>query len=281
MDPVGVDLGDFRDLAKKPNRARIIVTIGSRGSASFTDLKSELGIGVGTLYYHLDALPKYVAQNSTKQYVLTDAGTRAYDFLKNDAPQAKPVPRRPFRLFDFLREVLFFESYVENLASDPVSSAGPAVGIVLLLCLLSATLRVEPTMLILRLEAVIPGYGVEAALLSWFIVFAVMASAIATMRVHVNLGALMAAAALAFIPMLVLMTMTGFMRIFKISALGALYTVHAYPLMEVVFAAWAAYILTLALRASARLSVERSLVVALTMLLINVGYLWLLPVLRL
>src|SRR4029077_3514278 len=136
-----------------------------------------------------------VVQNSTKQYILTEMGSRAYDFLKNSAPQAKPVPKRPFRLFGFLREVLFFESYVENLASDPVSNAGPAVGIVLLLCLLSAAFRVEPTMLILRLETAIPAYGVEASLLSWFIVFAVITSAIASLRVHINLGALMAAAA--------------------------------------------------------------------------------------
>jgi hypothetical protein len=281
MDSRAGDPSDIQDLAKKPNRALIVQTIGSRDGASFTDLKSELGIGVGTLYYHLDGLSRYVTQNAEKQYVLTAEGVKAYEYLKSSAPLAKRAARRPFRLFGLLREVLFFESYVENLGTDPLSNAGPAVGIVVLLCLLSSTLRVEPTMLILRLDAVLPQAGVEASLLSWFIVLAVMVSSVATLRVHVNLGALVGAAAFAFIPMLVLLTVNGFMKTFKITALSSLFSVQAYPLMEIVFAVWAAYILTIGLRASARLSFERSLVITLTMLLINVGYLWLLPVLKL
>jgi hypothetical protein len=280
MNPAGGEAGEFQDLANRPNRALIIMTIGSKGTASFTELKSELNIGVGTLYYHLDGLSKFVSQNASKQYVLTDLGGKAYDFLKTNVGTISLPAKKPFKLFGFLREVFFLESPVGRLGSDPGSNAGIAIGIVLLVCVLSADLRLEPTMLIPRLNAALPNTAVEASLLSWAIIFAAVTAAVATLRTHLDIGALGTAASFALVPTLAFFSLTELRRVFKLTDLNFLYSAQGYPIIAVIFAAWAAYILTISLRASARLSFERALVITLTMLLINVGYLWLLPILK-
>lgn len=256
------------------------MTIGSRGSISFTDLKAALDIGVGTLYYHLDALSSMVTQNGSKQYVLTDLGAHTYDYLKSRTP-VRPSRARRAGILNALREGLFLETYVEGIGSEPVSSTGLFIGIFLMVALLSAMLKMEPTMLIVRPEPITPLGSLLATVASWVAVFAVICAAVFTLHAEINWGSLAICTSFAFIPTLAMLMLAGFRVAFKLTWLNTLYTPDHFPLLAIASAVWAVYLLTISLRSAVRLSFERSLVVTLSMFLINIGYLWLFPVLRL
>jgi hypothetical protein len=274
------EMAAFEDLARKRNRALIILALGEKGGANFKELKSNLNLGVGTLYYHLDGLASYVTQTGTKQYVLTDLGLKAFDYLKTVSLESA-VPQRPLKLLNGLRETFFLESLVERIGLEPVSTMGPILGILLLVCLLAATFKMEPAILILRLGLVTSASALAGALFSWFIIFVtVFVGSIVFFRTRIEILPLAAASSFALVPMLVLMMITGFKKVFAIDSLNPLYGAQFYPFLAVMFAIWAAYILTISLRSSARFSFERSLVVTLTVLLVNIGILWLFPTIR-
>lgn len=280
MSTSGGDAAAFEAILKKPNRTQIVVKIGARGGASFKELKSDLGIGVGTLYYHLDGLAQYVTQNGSRQYVLTDLGKQAYEYLKTAKPAA-PVRKRPVRLLNALREALFFESYVERNGTEATSNIGLMVGVVIFACLLASAFKLEPTILILRLGVVTSTGALVGALLSWSaVLLAVFVVVDILFKAGVGPLSLATSVSFSFVPMLLLMAVTGFRKVFALGSLDGLYSAQVYPLIAVGFGIWAAYILTISLRSAARFSIERSLVVTLTVLLINIGYLWLFPVLR-
>lgn len=67
-----------------PLRRDIIKYLGEHGKASFTELKRNLKVSVGTLYYNLDQLKDLVTQDPDKKYVLTKRGQVAYNLMKRD-----------------------------------------------------------------------------------------------------------------------------------------------------------------------------------------------------
>ena len=279
MTPAGADRGNFEEIAKRPNRALIILNIGSRGSISFTDLKESLNIGVGTLYYHLDALAQFVTQNDSKQYVLTPSGTEAYEYLKSRAP-VRPARMKGTGPLRALREVFFLESYVETLASEPVANTGVALGIFLVLALLSAMMKIEPVMLTTKTAPITADGSLLAAVASWVAVFAVLSAAVLVLHAQRNWGALAVCTCFTFIPSTVLLILDAFRRTFSIEDLNTLFVSGHYQILAAITAVWAVAILTVSLRSAVKLTIDRSLVVTLSMLVINIGYLWLVPVLK-
>jgi len=67
---------------KHPIRKRILEVLGEGGSVRFTDLKKEVNVGVGKLYYHLNTLGDLITQDEYKRYMLSSEGERAYSLLK-------------------------------------------------------------------------------------------------------------------------------------------------------------------------------------------------------
>ena len=64
-------------ILRSPVRRGIIRILGGKGQLSFTDLRKTFPeISVGTLYYHLDLLKQIVTQDSEKRYTLTEEGKR-------------------------------------------------------------------------------------------------------------------------------------------------------------------------------------------------------------
>src|SRR5579884_3075857 len=61
-----------------PVRKRLIELLGEKQSLSFSQLREETGLPVGTLYYHLDVLSDLIAQNHDKKYGLTKDGVKFY-----------------------------------------------------------------------------------------------------------------------------------------------------------------------------------------------------------
>lgn len=49
----------------------------------FKELRSNLNLGVGTVYYHLDMLSDFITQDKSRKYILNDRGQLLYRSLKD------------------------------------------------------------------------------------------------------------------------------------------------------------------------------------------------------
>jgi len=61
-------------LLRDPARRKIIELLGEQGKIGFKELRSSLGLGVGTVYYHLDMLSDFITQDKSRKYALNDRG---------------------------------------------------------------------------------------------------------------------------------------------------------------------------------------------------------------
>nr|MDO8084127.1 helix-turn-helix domain-containing protein [Candidatus Sigynarchaeum springense] len=75
-------------------RRRILRMIGEKGVCTFTEFKSELDIGTGTLYHHLNILSPLVFQKDDKKYYLTKLGEMTLRFMQDNLPYLGAVKPR-------------------------------------------------------------------------------------------------------------------------------------------------------------------------------------------
>ena len=73
----------YYTLLRDPARRKIIELLGEQGKLGFKELRSSLGLGVGTVYYHLDMLSNFIAQDKSRKYSLNDRGQLLYRTLKD------------------------------------------------------------------------------------------------------------------------------------------------------------------------------------------------------
>ncbi|MCX8188800.1 MAG: helix-turn-helix domain-containing protein [Nitrososphaeria archaeon] len=83
-------------LIKHPIRKRIIELLGQRENMSFTELKNETNLPVGTLYYHLDVLKGYVLQDEERRYFLSKEGRKLYELVNSYSNTGKDFGRTVF-----------------------------------------------------------------------------------------------------------------------------------------------------------------------------------------
>lgn len=83
-------------LIKHPVRKRIIELLGEKESMSFTELKNEMNLPVGTLYYHLDVLNGYVLQDNGRRYFLSKEGRKLYELLNSHKSSKEDFERTLF-----------------------------------------------------------------------------------------------------------------------------------------------------------------------------------------
>jgi DNA-binding transcriptional ArsR family regulator len=76
------DLSRYYTLLRDPARRKIIEILGAQEKIGFKELREALGLGVGTVYYHLDMLSDFVTQDKQRKYRLNDHGQTLYRFLK-------------------------------------------------------------------------------------------------------------------------------------------------------------------------------------------------------
>jgi len=56
--------------------------LGEQGKIGFKELRQSLGLGVGTVYYHLDMLSDFLTQDKSKKYMLNDRGRLLLNVLR-------------------------------------------------------------------------------------------------------------------------------------------------------------------------------------------------------
>jgi len=77
------EVSRYYTLLRDPARRKIIELLGEQGKLGFKELRSSLGLGVGTVYYHLDMLSDFIAQDKSRKYSLNDRGQLLYRSLKD------------------------------------------------------------------------------------------------------------------------------------------------------------------------------------------------------
>jgi DNA-binding transcriptional ArsR family regulator len=76
------DTSRYHTLLRDPTRRKIVEILGDQGKIGFKELKQVLGLGVGTVYYHLDMLSEFLTQDKERKYMLNDRGRLLYTSLK-------------------------------------------------------------------------------------------------------------------------------------------------------------------------------------------------------
>lgn len=77
------DLSRYYTLLRDPARRKIIEILGVQEKIGFKELKKSLGLGVGTVYYHLDMLSDFITQDKQHKYRLNEKGQVLYRVLKD------------------------------------------------------------------------------------------------------------------------------------------------------------------------------------------------------
>ena len=71
----------YHTLLRDPARRKIVDILGKQEKIGFKELKQVLGLGVGTVYYHLDMLSDYLGQDKQRKYKLNNRGYLLYKAL--------------------------------------------------------------------------------------------------------------------------------------------------------------------------------------------------------
>lgn len=82
----------YYTLLRDPTRRKIIEILGEQKKIGFKELKQTLGLGVGTVYYHLDMLSDYLTQDKQRKYLLNDHGRLLYRSMKEGASPPSTLP---------------------------------------------------------------------------------------------------------------------------------------------------------------------------------------------
>ena len=131
----------YHTLLRDAARRKIIEILGEQGKSGFKDLRSSLGLGVGTVYYHLDMLSDFLVQDKSRKYMLNDRGQLLYKSLKEgNVPQvlnAGEVRGHRVGRWVFLSPVFFRMTRLEVFL--PISVAILSLGAVG-----SALAKIEP-----------------------------------------------------------------------------------------------------------------------------------------
>ncbi len=77
------EVSRYYTLLRDPARRKIIELLGDQGKIGFKELRGSLGLGVGTVYYHLDMLSDFMTQDKSRKYSLNDRGQLLYRTLKD------------------------------------------------------------------------------------------------------------------------------------------------------------------------------------------------------
>ena len=66
-----------------PIRGKMVEILAEKGPLTYTELRNDMKLGVGTLYYHLSILGDLVSQGRDKRYSLSELGMASNRFLKS------------------------------------------------------------------------------------------------------------------------------------------------------------------------------------------------------
>jgi DNA-binding transcriptional ArsR family regulator len=135
------DLRRYHTVLRDPARRKIVELLGEQGKIGFKELRQALGLGVGTVYYHLDMLSDFLAQDKERKYMLNDRGRLLYAALKEGS---LPPVLQMGEAFSHRVGRWIFLSPVFAKTSRPLLLLPVAVGILLFGAVGAALVGVDP-----------------------------------------------------------------------------------------------------------------------------------------
>ena len=137
------DLSRYYTLLRDPARRKIIEILGVQEKIGFKELREALGLGVGTVYYHLDMLSDFITQDKQRKYKLNDRGKMLYRTLKegNIPPTLEISEAFSHRLAKWL-----FLSPVFTKTAKPLKLLPVSIAILFLGALGSAYAKLDSTL---------------------------------------------------------------------------------------------------------------------------------------
>ncbi len=258
-----------------PVRRRIIQILKEKGKAGFNELHDTLKIGVGALYHHLDNLEGLVGQGADKKYFLTDQGRTAINALsigeEKIITNSSQGPAVESRIGFIYRELLFGRTLMNYLNQDPVRSLPIALIVLVLGGLISFRTNLEPILLFY----LNPTPGIEQAWflflfpLGWFITFGV-ADLLCYLFFHRSGGelSLLNGTALAMLPLLVVPGLILLAEPFS-AILQSATTLTI--LIQVAVQVWVVCLLSSAISIAKGLRMERTALVSLALMYLNIS----------
>ena len=94
-------------VASNPLRRQIVEVLGREGAKTFTELKRQLRVSTGTLYYHLENLRGVIEQTEDKKYKLTEDGLKLFKIFEREKDLLKEI------FGDRPKVVNFFDKYIK------------------------------------------------------------------------------------------------------------------------------------------------------------------------
>jgi hypothetical protein len=136
------DLSRYYTLLRDPARRKIIEILGTQEKIGFKELRETLGLGVGTVYYHLDMLSDFITQDKQRKYKLNDRGQALYKILKDGSvpPTLEISEAFSHRLAKWLFLSPLFAKTIKSLMLVP------AVAILVLGAFGAAQAKLEPVL---------------------------------------------------------------------------------------------------------------------------------------
>jgi DNA-binding transcriptional ArsR family regulator len=257
-----------------PIRRQIVDILRTREKAGFKELHENVKTSVGALYHHLDALEGIVAQGSDKKYALTEQGRAAIDALsiteeKIATGMTAPVARET-KLGFLLKEALFGRSVLQYISQDSLRSVPLALLIVALGGWLSFQTNLEP----LLLFYMSPSSGFNRSWLAmlfpagWMVTFVM--TELLSVGVFKRKGgelALLTTTAFAMLPLLIV---PGTIALASFLALSFTAESTVIVVLPIILQVWVICLLSSAVSFSKGLKMERTALVSLGVIYLNI-----------
>jgi len=257
-----------------PIRREIVDILRTRGKAGFKELHENVKTSVGALYHHLDALEGIVAQGSDKKYVLTETGRAAIEALSVTEEKiatgiTSPITKET-RLSFIAKETMFGRSIFQYLSQEPLRSLPIAILIVTLGGWLSFQTNLEP----LLLFYISPSSGFNRTWLAllfpagWLATFAI--ADLLSVGVFKRRGgdlALLTTTAFAMLPLLIV---PGTFALAELASLPVRNESTLVVLLPIILQVWVICLLSSAVSVSKGLKMERTAVVSLGVIYLNI-----------
>ncbi len=257
-----------------PIRAKIIDLLHSRGAVSFTELKSEIQVSVGSLYYHLSVLGELISQDEKKRYLLTDLGnTVARHRETSPMGETSEAPSERLPLFERLAPIVSGSLILQGVSLSPLRHSVEAILIVLLGGWVASLAGLEPRMLFLfEGTSVSSSTTMLSFAVGWIALFAV-SDIIATtvfksVRGHLSL---LVSSTYALIPLSLFALIWLYRETFPLSLMAS-YGVWPFRILFFLLQVWSFIILASGIKVSKSLTTSRAVIIVLFIVYLNITF---------
>jgi len=190
-------------------RREILGYMSSEGSISYTQLKEDLSLSDGVLYYHLKMMKNYLEKDEQNFYRLNDNGKGIYNELFHEQEyviEKKPIKEK--RKFLLIMERFTTSNMVYYLLSSRVRSVIELNAVLIIVAWLFAiTNNTFSSIATLFYEGII--INALVALIHWFLYYVIIAMILKLMKKEFKIIDLVIAVLLGTIPYLIYLIPAG------------------------------------------------------------------------